>query len=47
MSVSGPAIGLKDVLNIGKLNLAFPVKFVASRLALNQAFAENMLVDTM
>ena len=47
MSVGEPVVGLKGALNIGKLIPVFPVRFVASRLALNPAFAGNMLVDTM
>ena len=47
VSVDEPVIGLKDALNIRKLNLVFPVRFVASQLALNPAFAESMLVNTM
>ena len=46
-SVGGPAISLKDALNIGKLYSAFPVRFVVSRLALNLVFIENMLMGIM
>ena len=45
--VGVPAVGLKDVMNIGKPRLVFLVRYVASRLALNLAFVENMLMDIM
>jgi hypothetical protein len=45
--VGGPAVGLKDALNIGKLESVFLVGFVVSQLALNPAFAGNMLMGIM
>ena len=46
-SVGGPAISLKDALNIKKLYPAFPIRFVISQLALNPVFVGNMLMDIM
>ena len=45
--MGGPAVGLKDALNIGKLGSVFLVGFVVHRLALNLAFVENMLMGIM
>ncbi|CAG8506024.1 4234_t:CDS:2 [Cetraspora pellucida] len=42
--VGKPAISQKVALNIGKLNLAFLVRFAVSRLALNPAFVESILI---
>ena len=47
VSVGVPATGLKGAMNIGKLESVFLVVYVASRLALNLVFVENMLVDIM
>ncbi len=45
--MGGPAVGLKGVMNIGKLESVFLVVYVASRLALNPAFVESMLIVIM
>ena len=47
LTVGGPAVDLKGVMNIGKLKSAFLARFVVSRRVLSPAFVESMLTVIM